>query len=123
MGTVIHGQGNSNSYTHEAHHTSNSANMSEELKAELEKQKAITLSMEQQVQDVELANELERQKQQQEVWQVALDKLQQARAEQEQRHREKLATIKVVETVSPGEDNAQLEWIKTKLAELHGKPL
>ena len=94
--------------------------MAEELRAELEKQKAITNTMQQQVEQAEIANEVEKQKQEQESWQAALNKLQQVRAEQKRKHEEKLASLRVVETTLTDDSNPQLEWIKKKIAELNG---
>ena len=98
---------------------STKSNMSQELRDEIERQRAPTSSMQLQVQQAELTNELEREKQQQEAWQAALDKLEQARIEQRDSHAKKLADLKAVATAPVEEPNQQLEWIKKKMAELH----
>ena len=81
--------------------------MSEELKAELEKQKQATMLLQKQVAEEEMRNALEKEKQDQEAWQAALDKLKQAREEQGRKHAEKLATLQAVNTASQEEKNPQ----------------
>ena len=99
------------------HNTPSQTEMSDKLRAELEKQKSATKALQDKVQHTELLQELEKEKQNQEAWEAALEKLQQAKAEQTKKHEERMAALRVVETTIP-EDQSQLEWVKTKLAEL-----
>ena len=101
----------------QALHTS----MAEDMKAELEKQKAKTMSLQLQVEQAKIANKLEKEKQQQESWQAALEKLEQARTEQQREHTERLANLTAVDTSTGSLHNPQLGWIQKKLAELQGE--
>ena len=94
--------------------------MTEELRAELEREKAATMALQQEAAQAELVNILEKEKQEQEAWKTALEKLKQAREEQNKRHAERLAGLRAVTTVPTEEVNPQLDWIKKKLAALHG---
>ena len=111
-------QDHRNMNTHCAHE--NRITMTDDMRAELELQKAKTQTMQQQVEAAEMANALAREQQQQEAWQAALDKLEQAKKEQARKHAEKMASILNVSTTSQDDSNVQLDWINKKLAELHG---
>ena len=93
--------------------------MSEELRAELDKQRAKTQSMQQQVDQAELSNEIEKEKQQQEAWQAALEKLHQARKEQQEQHAKSIASLQAVTTTPQSSDYPQLQWVQQKIRELH----
>ena len=83
--------------------------MSEELHTKLEKQTAITEEIRQQVVAAEMANELEKQKQEQEAWQAMLDKLNQGKQVQREKHTKKLADLLAVDTTTEDNANPQLE--------------
>ena len=101
-----------------ANTTSN--NMAEQMRAELQKQKEETRLLQEQVAQAEVLNDLEREKQQQEAWRVTLDKLKQAKEEQDKAHAAKIASIHAVDTTPSPLENPQLEWLKKKMAELQG---
>ena len=82
--------------------------------------KEATISIRLQAEQEELANELEKEKQEQEAWTLTLNKLKEAREEQNKLHASKIATLQAVSTAPVGESNPQLEWIKRKMAEIHG---
>ena len=98
----------------------NRQKMAEDLRLELEKQKAATQALQDEVAKTELMNELENEKQQQQAWQATLDKLRKARTERDRKHADKLAELQAVITECPDEGNPQLEWIQKKLLELKG---
>ena len=93
--------------------------MAEKLQAELEAQKLATQKLEEEVAQAKLLNELELQKQEQEAWKAALDRLKQAKEQQAKRHAERLLALQEVE-LPKQEDNPQLAWIKNKFAEIQG---
>ena len=98
--------------------TTQSTNMSEELRTKLEKQKAATLSLQEQVSQTEITNELSNQKRQQEAWQAALSRFKQIEEEQQKAHAEKLVSIQAMTGPSSEGNSMQLEWLQKKIAEL-----
>ena len=86
--------------------------MAKELRSELDKQKEITQALQKQVEQAEIRNELEDQKLQQEAWQVALDKIKQAREEQARKHAKKIADLQAMDTSAKGDHNPQMEWVQ-----------
>ena len=99
-------------------HNSLYSKMSDELKAEIEKQRRAAEELQQQVAEAELKNELEAQMQQQEAWKMTLAKLEEMKTERNKRHKEKLASLQAV-SINIGDDqNPQMEWLKKKMEEL-----
>ena len=100
--------------------TDTAAAMAEDLKQELQRQKELTQSLQQQVAQAEVLKELEEEKQQQQAWQATLDKLKQAQEAQAILHADRLAAIEAMDTAPKQSGNTQLEWLQKKLAELRG---
>ena len=70
----------------------------------------------------ELINEIEKQKHEQEAWNLALDKLKQAKEDQAKKHAERIAALQAFKADTADDTNPQLAWIKNRLAETKGAP-